>query len=87
MRLLDFVFNGSFALVITQSVPIAGVLLVFSFLLVPATIGALLAQRLPTRLVIGVAGRHRPEPMRSRHRAARFRCRQRDSARRTSRRS
>ena len=38
LRLWDFLFYLSFGLVITFSVPIVGVLLVFSFLVVPAAI-------------------------------------------------
>ena len=49
----DFLFYASFGLVITCSVPIAGVLLVFSFLIVPAVCGTLLANRLGARLGIG----------------------------------
>ena len=48
----DFLFYGSFALVVTSSVAIAGVLLVFSFLIVPAMIGVLLADQLRARLLI-----------------------------------
>jgi zinc/manganese transport system permease protein len=36
-------------------VPVAGVLLVFSFLVVPAAIGSLLADGLPRRLLVGWA--------------------------------
>jgi len=49
----DFVFFGLFAIVVTSSVRIAGVLLVFSYLVVPAAIGALLASRVAARLAIG----------------------------------
>jgi zinc/manganese transport system permease protein len=49
----DFIFYASFGLVITSSVQIAGVLLVFSFLIVPAVCGTLLAQRLSWRLGVG----------------------------------
>src|ERR1041385_2353353 len=38
----DFLFYASFGLVVTSSVRIAGVLLVFSYLIVPATVAALL---------------------------------------------
>jgi zinc/manganese transport system permease protein len=55
VRLWDFIFYASFGLVITSSVQIAGVLLVFSFLIVPAVCGTLLAQRLSWRLGIGWA--------------------------------
>jgi len=49
----DFVFYASFGLVVTSSVRIAGVLLVFSFLIVPATVGALLASSVGGRLLVG----------------------------------
>ena len=51
----DFVFFASFGLVVTSSVRIAGVLLVFSYLIVPATVGALLTRSIVGRLVIGWA--------------------------------
>jgi zinc/manganese transport system permease protein len=41
--------------VVTSSVAIAGVLLVFSFLIIPAAIGLILAERLPRQLAIGWA--------------------------------
>src|SRR5206468_975473 len=41
IRLWDFVFYLSFGVVITLAVPIAGVLMVFSFLVVPAVIANL----------------------------------------------
>jgi zinc/manganese transport system permease protein len=53
VRFWDFIFYASFGLVISVSVQVAGVLLVFSFLIVPAVCGTLLAQRLVWRL--GVA--------------------------------
>jgi zinc/manganese transport system permease protein len=49
----DFVFYASFGLVVTSSVPLAGVLLVFSFLIIPAAIGMLWSQRLSRQLAIG----------------------------------
>lgn len=49
----DFVFYASFAVVVTSSVRVAGVLLVFAYLVVPAVIGALLADRISARLAIG----------------------------------
>lgn len=55
VRLYDFVFYASFAVVITLSVPIAGVLLVFAFLVVPSVIGALTADGIARRLVVGWA--------------------------------
>jgi zinc/manganese transport system permease protein len=53
IRLWDFLFYGSFALVVTSSVPIAGVLLVFSYLIVPAVSAMLFSERLGVRLAIG----------------------------------
>lgn len=53
VRLWDFVFYGTFAFVVTSSVEIAGVLLVFSFLIVPAVCGAFLADSIRARLCIG----------------------------------
>ena len=47
----DVVFYGSFALVVTSSVRIAGVLLVFSYLIVPAALAGLLATSLRGRLL------------------------------------
>jgi zinc/manganese transport system permease protein len=49
----DFLFYASFGFVVTSSVQIAGVLLVFSYLIVPAAIAALLARSIAARLVIG----------------------------------
>jgi zinc/manganese transport system permease protein len=51
----DFLFYASFGFVVTSSVQIAGVLLVFSYLIVPAAIAALLARSVTTRLAIGWA--------------------------------
>lgn len=50
--LWDVFFYGSFALVVTSSVRIAGVLLVFSYLIVPAAIAGLFASALRGRLAI-----------------------------------
>jgi zinc/manganese transport system permease protein len=49
----DFLFYASFGVVVTSSVRIAGVLLVFSYLIVPALAGILLAQRIGGRLAVG----------------------------------
>jgi zinc/manganese transport system permease protein len=51
----DFLFYASFGLVVTSSVRVAGVLLVFSYLIVPALAGILLARRVGTRLAVGWA--------------------------------
>jgi len=55
IRLWDFLFYGSFSLVVTLAVPIAGVLLVFSYLIVPAVSAMLFSQKLGVRLAIGWA--------------------------------
>lgn len=53
LRLWDFLFYATFGLVVTSFVQIVGVYLVFSYLIVPAVCGALLSERIFTRLVIG----------------------------------
>ena len=53
VRFWDFLFYASFGFVVTASVPIAGVLLVFSYLIVPAVSAMLFAERLWVRLTIG----------------------------------
>ena len=53
--LWDVVFYGSFALVVTSSVRIAGVLLVFSYLIVPAALAGLFARGLRQRLLLAWA--------------------------------
>lgn len=53
VRLWDFVFYASFGVVVTSSVRIAGVLLVFSYLIVPALAGTALGGTVATRLIIG----------------------------------
>jgi zinc/manganese transport system permease protein len=54
-RAWDFVFYLTFGLVVTSSVRVAGVLLVFAYLIVPAVIGTWLAGTTTRRLVIGWA--------------------------------
>ena len=49
----DFVFFLSFALVVTSSVRVAGVLLVFSFLIVPALIGSIFSRQSGVVLLVG----------------------------------
>jgi zinc/manganese transport system permease protein len=51
---LDLLFYALFAAVVTSSVAIAGVLLVFSFLIVPACIGVLLAGAMLRQWLLGV---------------------------------
>jgi zinc/manganese transport system permease protein len=55
VRWWDFLFYASFGVVVTSSVRIAGVLLVFSYLIVPALAGILLARGIGGRLVVGWA--------------------------------
>jgi zinc/manganese transport system permease protein len=52
-RLWDFLFYVTFGFVVTSFVQIAGVYLVFSYLIVPAVCGALLSAHVGTRLAIG----------------------------------
>jgi zinc/manganese transport system permease protein len=52
-RLWDFLFYASFGFVVTSSVAIAGVLLVFCYLIVPSVGAMLFADRIGTRLAIG----------------------------------
>jgi zinc/manganese transport system permease protein len=53
----EFVFYATFGMVVTSSVALAGVLLVFSFLIIPAAIGVMFASSLPRQLAIGwIAG-------------------------------
>ena len=53
VRWWDFLFYALFGLVVTSFVRIAGVLLVFSYLIVPAVCGISLAKSLGKRLLIG----------------------------------
>jgi zinc/manganese transport system permease protein len=53
VRWWDFFFYAVFGLVVTSFVRIAGVLLVFSYLIVPAVCGINLARRTANRLLIG----------------------------------
>jgi len=55
VRWWDFLFYASFGWVVTSSVRIAGVLLVFSYLIVPALAGVALGGGVGTRLVAGWA--------------------------------
>jgi zinc/manganese transport system permease protein len=52
-RWWDFLFYASFGVVVTSSVAIAGVLLVFCYLIVPAVAAMLYSERIGTRLAIG----------------------------------
>src|SRR6185295_15368999 len=53
VRFWDFLFYASFGFVVTRSVAIAGVLLVFCYLIVPSVGGMLWAGRIGPRLAIG----------------------------------
>lgn len=53
VRLWDFLFYASFGFVVTRSVAIAGVLLVFCYLIVPSVGGMLYSGRIGPRLAIG----------------------------------
>lgn len=55
VRWWDIAFYLTFGLVVTSSVKIAGVLLVFSFLIVPAVAAILFSSRLRVRLLLGWA--------------------------------
>ena len=53
VRFWDFLFYASFGFVVTRSVAIAGVLLVFCYLIVPSVGGMLYSARIGPRLAIG----------------------------------
>src|SRR6266436_5522988 len=53
VRFWDFLFYASFGFVVTSSVAIAGVLLVFCYLIVPSVGAMLFAERIGRRLAIG----------------------------------
>jgi len=53
VRLWDFLFYASFGFVVTSSVAIAGVLLVFCYLIVPSVGAMLYARSIGSRLAIG----------------------------------
>jgi zinc/manganese transport system permease protein len=53
LRLWDFLFYASFGFVVTRSVSIAGVLLVFCYLIVPSVAAMLYSDRIGPRLAIG----------------------------------
>ena len=51
--LWDFIFYALMGILVTFAVRVAGVLLVFGFLIVPAVIGTLLGKSFKSKLVIG----------------------------------
>ena len=53
VRFWDFLFYASFGFVVTSSVAIAGVLLVFCYLIVPSVAAMLYAEKIGPRLAIG----------------------------------
>jgi zinc/manganese transport system permease protein len=53
LRVWDFLFYMSFGFVVTSSVQIAGVFLVFSFLIIPATAALLFVEGVRNRLLFG----------------------------------
>jgi zinc/manganese transport system permease protein len=53
LKLWDLLFYGTFGLVITSSVKIAGVLLVFSYLVVPSIVAMLFCSTIRARLMVG----------------------------------
>jgi zinc/manganese transport system permease protein len=53
LMLWDFLFYASFAVVVTSSVAVAGVLLVFSLLVIPPVVALLLTTRARGRLALG----------------------------------
>jgi zinc/manganese transport system permease protein len=53
IRLWDFLFYASFGFVVSSSVAIAGVLLVFCYLIVPSVAAMLCSEKIGTRLAIG----------------------------------
>jgi zinc/manganese transport system permease protein len=53
VRLWDFLFYGTFGVVVTSFVQISGVYLVFTYLIVPAVCGALLSDTIRGRLLVG----------------------------------
>ncbi len=55
VKLWDFLFYTSFGFVVTSSVAIAGVLLVFSYLIVPSVAAMLFSNSIGVRLAIGWA--------------------------------
>ena len=53
VKLWDFLFYVTFGLMVTASVEFGGVLVVFSFLIVPSVVALLFAERVGPRLAIG----------------------------------
>jgi zinc/manganese transport system permease protein len=53
VRLWDFLFYALFGLIVTSFVQVGGVLMVFSYLIVPAASAAFLVRSLPQQLLVG----------------------------------
>lgn len=53
VRFWDFLFYASFGLVVTSSAAIAGILLVFCYLIVPAVAAMMYGETIGSRLAIG----------------------------------
>ena len=53
VKLWDFLFYASFAIIVVSFVRIAGVLLTFAYLIVPAVCGTMLASTWARRLIVG----------------------------------
>lgn len=53
IRLWDFLFYATLGLVVMHAVRIGGILVVFAFLIIPATISAMFAQKWLSRIAIG----------------------------------
>jgi zinc/manganese transport system permease protein len=53
-RLWDFLFYFSFGLVIVEAVNIGGILTIFAFLIIPASISSLFSQRWLSRILVGL---------------------------------
>jgi len=55
VRLWDFFFYFTLGIVVTHAVKIGGILVVFAFLIIPASISVLFSQNWSTRIIIGWA--------------------------------
>lgn len=53
VKTIDFLFYASFGVIVTSSTEMAGVLLVFAFLVVPAVCGMLITSSIKLRLFVG----------------------------------
>ncbi len=53
-KLWDFLFYFSFGIVIVEAVSVGGILTIFAFLIIPASISALFAQNWSSRIIIGL---------------------------------